>query len=196
MCFRNRIGKGVIWAALAGVFASVPGALAADRLNIVFVLVDDMRYDAMSCAGHPFLRTPAIDSLAATGVRFDNAFVTTSLCSPSRATFLTGLYAHQHGILDSTTKMDPSIPTFPQLLKAAGYKTAFVGKWHMGGASDDPRPGFDHWASFKGQGRYYVNDFNVNGKHVKREEYVTDAITSMSLDWLKANADGPFMLYM
>jgi N-acetylglucosamine-6-sulfatase len=150
----------------------------------------------MSCAGHPFLKTPAIDALAGSGVRFDNAFVTTSLCSPSRATFLSGLYAHNHGIMDNSTLMDPSIPTFSQAIHAAGYRTAFVGKWHMGGASDEPRPGFDYWASFKGQGRFFGNDFNVNGHRVKVDEYVTDAITRMSLDWLRANADGPFLLYM
>lgn len=185
---------GVTVAALVALCASP--ALATDRLNIVFVLIDDMRYDAMSCAGHPFLKTPAIDSLAATGVRFDNAFVTTSLCSPSRATFLTGLYAHRHNILDNVTPLDPAIPTFPRLLQVAGYRTGFVGKWHMGGESDDPRPGFDYWASFRGQGRYHANDFNINGKHVKLDEYVTDSITRLSLEWLKANADRPFMLYM
>lgn len=171
-------------------------AAPATRLNVVFVLIDDMRYDSMSCAGHPFLETPAIDRLAASGVRFDNAFVTTSLCSPSRATFLTGLYAHRHSILDNTTRMDPSIPTFPQLLKAAGYRTAFLGKWHMGGESDEPRPGFDHWVSFKGQGNYEHNNFNIDGRHVQSDEYVTDAITRMSLEWLRRNSDGPFLLYM
>ncbi len=185
-----------VFVGLAGMLAVTSAIRAADPLNIVFVLVDDMRYDAMSCAGHPVLKTPAIDSLAATGVRFDNGFVTTSLCSPSRATFLTGLYAHRHGVLDNVTPLDPSTPTFPRLLQQAGYKTAFVGKWHMGGSSDEPRPGFDYWASFKGQGRYYGNDFNIDGRHVKLEEYATDSITRLSLEWLKAHAGGPFMLYM
>ncbi len=139
MLSHHQLRTGVTVAALVALCASP--ALATDRLNIVFVLIDDMRYDAMSCAGHPFLKTPAIDSLAATGVRFDNAFVTTSLCSPSRATFLTGLYAHRHNILDNVTPLDPAIPTFPRLLQVAGYRTGFVGKWHMGGESDDPRPG-------------------------------------------------------
>jgi len=145
---------------------------ASAKLNIVFVLIDDMRYDAMSCAGHPFLQTPAIDALARGGVHFRNAFVTTSLCSPSRASFLTGLYAHNHNILDNTTLLDSDIPTFPRLLQAAGYKTAFVGKWHMGGSSDEPRPGFDYWASFRGQGNFNANNFNINGKHQKIDEYV------------------------
>ena len=188
-------------AALATVFvatAALGGSAhaASAQRNIVFVLVDDMRYDAMGCAGHPFIKTPAIDALARTGVRFRNAFVTTSLCSPSRASFLTGLYAHQHNILNNSPRLDPAIPTFPRLLQAAGYKTAFVGKWHMGGSSDEPRPGFDYWASFRGQGRYHTNDFNINGTHQKIDEYVTDSITRLSLDWLRNNHDQPFMLYM
>lgn len=196
--FRPRKISLSLLACLCAVLAAFQNVIAAEtpKLNVVFVLIDDMRFDAMSFAGHPYLKTPAIDRLASTGVHFDNAFVTTSLCSPSRATFLTGLYAHNHGILDNVTRMDPALPTFPQLLKSAGYKTAFLGKWHMGGNHDDPRPGFDHWASFKGQGQYYVNDFNINGKRIKIEEYVTDAITRMSMEWLKENSDGPFMLYM
>jgi N-acetylglucosamine-6-sulfatase len=169
---------------------------APAKRNVVFILVDDMRYDAMGFMGYQFIKTPAIDKLAAGGVHFRNAFVTTSLCSPSRASFLTGLYAHKHGIMDNSTRIDPSIPTFPVLLQKAGYRTAFVGKWHMGGSTDEPRPGFDYWASFKGQGDYFVNDFNINGQQVKIDEYVTDAITRLGTDWLRSNHGGPFMLYM
>ena len=182
-------------AVLALTVSSVAFA-APPRRNVVFILVDDMRYDAMSMMGHPFIQTPAIDGLAAAGVHCRNAFVTTSLCSPSRASFLTGLYAHQHNILNNSTRLDPKIPTFPVLLQRAGYRTAFVGKWHMGGASDDPRPGFDYWASFRGQGRYFVNDFNINGKRVKIEEYVSDAIARLATDWVRENRERPFMLYM
>jgi len=183
-----------VWALL---YISHSQAFAeSSKRNIIFILVDDMRYDAMSCMGYQFLKTPAIDRLTRQGVHFRNAFVTTSLCSPSRASFLTGLYAHKHNIMNNSTRLDPTIPTFPKLLRGAGYKTAFVGKWHMGGASDDPRPGFDYWASFKGQGDYFVNKFNINGKHVEIKQYVTDAITRLSMDWLSKNHDKPFMLYM
>lgn len=175
-----------------------PRAAIAKR-NIVFILVDDMRYDSMSNEGHAFLKTPHLDALAASGAKFKNAFVTTSLCSPSRATFLTGLYAHEHEILDNSTRLNPALPTFPVALRASGYQTAFIGKWHMGGTSDEPRPGFDHWASFKGQGDYFKNTFNINGEPTKVEGYVTDVTTSYSVDWLKkaaADPDRPFLLYM
>ncbi len=92
-------------------------ALAAERPNIVFILIDDQRYDAASALGHPFLETPHLDRLIARGVLFENAFVTTSLCSPSRASILTGQYAHRHGVLDNRTRLNPDTPTFPQELR-------------------------------------------------------------------------------
>lgn len=185
----------VVAAALVAVLTSRV-ARGAPR-NVVFILVDDMRFDSMSNEGHPFLRTPALDRLARRGVKFTRAFVTTSLCSPSRATILTGLYAHRHRILDNRTRLDPAVPTFPVLLGKKGYQTAFIGKWHMGGSSDEPRPGFDHWASFKGQGRYFDNIFNVDGKRRKIEGYVTDVITRMSVEWLRAvDRKKPFLLYI
>jgi N-acetylglucosamine-6-sulfatase len=97
--------------------------------------------------------TPNIDRLAAEGVTFRNAFVTSPLCSPSRACFLTGQYAHAHGITDNTDHSPAShrLQTFPRTLQASGYETAFIGKWHMG-VDDTPRPGFDHWVGFPGQG--------------------------------------------
>lgn len=157
----------------------------APRPNILFILTDDQRFDALGTAGHPYLKTPNLDALAAEGVMFENAFVTTSLCSPSRASILTGLYGHAHGVLDNVTEMDPALPTFPSMLHDAGYETAFVGKWHMGGASDEPRPGFDHWVSFKGQGVYRDPVFNVNGVRAKEEGYVTDLITDHAVEWLE-----------
>ncbi len=191
-----KVSRTLILALLVLAFPAL--SVAAPR-NVVFILVDDMRFDSMSNAGHPFLETPALDRLAARGVKFRNAFVTTSLCSPSRATILTGLYAHRHRILDNSTRLSESIPTFPTILKKAGYQTAFVGKWHMGGSSDDPRPGFDYWASFKGQGKYFDNDFNINGERKKVEGYVSDVITRLSTEWLRKAAgdrNKRFLLYM
>ena len=160
------------------------GALK-NKPNIIFILTDDQRYDAMSCAGHPWLKTPNMDRLAKEGVLFKNAFVTTSLCSPSRGSFLTGCYAHTHEVFRNSGKdPNPSYPTFPQLLQSNGYKTAFIGKWHMS-REDSPRPGFDHWVSFSGQGRYNKNKLNVNGQTINSETYVTDELTNMQSDFLR-----------
>lgn len=167
-----------------------------NKPNIVFILTDDQRYDAMSCAGHPWLKTPNMDRLASEGVLFKNAFVTTSLCSPSRGSFLTGCYAHTHEVFRNSGKdPNPSFATFPQLLQRGGYETAFVGKWHMA-REDSPRPGFDHWVSFSGQGRYDKNKLNVNGQTVRSEIYVTDELTNYAVGFLKKQHDKPFMLYL
>jgi arylsulfatase A-like enzyme len=111
----------------------VPTASAAlQRPNVLVILTDDMRWDAMSCAGHPFFKTPNLDRLAAEGARFANTFVTTSLCSPSRASILSGQYARTHGVLNNFTEYPNDLPSYPRRLKDAGYETAYIGKWHMG----------------------------------------------------------------
>ena len=124
------------------------------RRNVVFILVDDLRFDALGFLGHPWLETPNLDALAQSGVHIPNAFVTTALCSPSRASILTGLYAHRHRVVDNNNPVPPGTTFFPQYLQKAGYDTAFIGKWHMGADSDAPQPGFDRWVSFRGQGTY------------------------------------------
>lgn len=170
--------------------------------NVVFILTDDHRYDAMGFMGHPFMKTPNLDSIAAAGVHLKNAFVTTSLCSPSRASILTGLYTHKHRVIDNNRPMPAGIRFFPEYLRKAGYETAFFGKWHMGGGSDEPRPGFDKWVSFKGQGSYYPPNpdytLNVDGKRVKQKGYITDELTDYAIDWLKNGRDAkkPFFIYL
>ena len=179
--------------------------------NIIFVLTDDHRYDAMGFVGHPWLETPVMDRMAANGVHFPNAFVTTSLCSPSRASIITGQYAHNHGVIDNYNPVNPDLIFFPQYLQSAGYETAFVGKWHMGGDVDDPQRGFDHWVSFKGQGTYWPDGkgtsrvvpqthrdgFNINGKRVPQKGYITDEVTDYALDWLENRSkEKPFFLYL
>jgi len=164
------------------------------RPNVVFVLTDDQRWDCLSCAGHPFLKTPNLDRMAAEGARFRNAFVTTSLCSPSRASFLSGLYAHTHKVRNNFTEFPTSIPSYPQLLQAAGYRTAYIGKWHMGENNDEPRPGFDYWASHRGQGKYYDTEFNINGKRQVLKGYYTHRVTELAVDWLSKQARPPFAL--
>jgi len=172
----------------------------ASPRNVIFILVDDHRYDAMGFLGHPFLKTPHMDAMAKTGVYLKNAFVTTSLCSPSRASILTGQYMHNHRVVDNNNLVRPGTLFFPQYLKQAGYDTAYIGKWHMGGGSDGPRPGFDRWVSFRGQGRYYTRKgymWNVDGKRVPMKGYVTDELTDYAIDWLdKRPRHKPWFLYL
>jgi N-acetylglucosamine-6-sulfatase len=167
--------------------------------NVVFILSDDHRYDAMSFMGHPIVRTPSIDRIAARGVHLKNAFVTTALCSPSRATILTGLYAHQHKVVDNNRPVPEGTVFFPQYLQRAGYQTALVGKWHMGGDDAKPQPGFDYWVSFKGQGSYLPSPdgLNVNGKAVAQKGYISDELTDYALEFLRArDRSRPFFLYL
>ena len=170
--------------------------------NVVFILSDDHRYDAMSFMGHQFARTPHMDAMAENGVHLKNAFVGTSLCSPSRASILTGLYTFRHLVIDNNRMVPEGTLFFPQYLQEAGYATAFVGKWHMGAAADSPRPGFDHWVSFRGQGHYLPPrpdyTLNVNGERVKQRGYITDELTDYAIDWLKEQqpAEKPFFLYL
>ena len=174
----------------------LPGAPAR---NVIFVLVDDLRFDALGIMGHPWLETPNIDALARAGVVMRKAFVTTALCSPSRASILTGQYAHRHRVVDNNNPVPPGTTFFPQHLQRAGYETAFIGKWHMGGESDAPQPGFDRWVSFRGQGTYLPgkNGLNVDGRAVPQRGYITDELTDFALEWLKAR-DGrrPFFMYL
>lgn len=168
----------------------------ARRPNVVLVLGDDHRHDALGCAGHPWIRTPALDRLARGGVRFTNAFVTTSLCSPSRASILCGLYAHNHGVVRNEAMDLPAhLPTLGTLMSAAGYRTGFVGKWHQARTAR-PRPGWDRWVSFKGQGDYQRNTLNVDNTWVDAREYVTDALTGHALRFLDESAREPFCLVL
>lgn len=165
------------------------------RRNIIFILIDDLRFDGMGML-NPFFETPTLDALARNGVLFDKAFVTTSLCSPSRASILSGQYAHRHGVLDNNTLLPKDTPTFPQELKRGGYRTGFVGKWHMGASSDAPQPGFDRWVGFKGQGNYRNQTFNVDGKEVPSTGYITDMLTDYAVDFLRQPSEAPFFLYL
>jgi N-acetylglucosamine-6-sulfatase len=196
---RRRFLTSATAAALTAAHSAGQTAKARPR-NVVFILTDDHRYDAFGFL-HPqtWLRTPQLDTLARDGVHLKNAFVTTALCSPSRASILTGLYAHRHKIVDNNTAIPRGTRFFPQLLQPAGYKTAFIGKWHMGNASDDPQPGFDKWVSFRGQGTYLpsANGLNVDGKHVPQKGYITDELTDYALDWLNTvPRDQPYFLYL
>jgi N-acetylglucosamine-6-sulfatase len=181
-----------------GAAASGAGALAQDqRPNTLVVLVDDLRWDALSVMGHPFIKTPNIDRIAREGVRFDHAYVTTPLCSPSRASFLTGQWVHKHEVNSNGDNgaLSMKLRTFPQLQQKAGYETAFIGKWHMGN-EDAPRPGFDRWVSFKGQGVYNNPVFNIDGKPTPQSGYITDLLSASAVDFLKKRRGKPFSLFL
>ena len=171
-----------------------------DRPNIIYILSDDHRYDFMGFMNKvPFLKTPNMDRMAREGVHLKNAFVTTALCSPSRASILTGQYTHRHGVIDNQSLVPGGTTFFPKYLQQNGYQTGYIGKWHMGEHKDDPRPGFDYWASFRGQGHYWNSVFNVNGVQEKPEDstYVTHAITKYATDFLeKRDRNKPFFLYI
>ena len=171
------------------------------RPNLIFVLADDHRYDFMGFTGKvPWLETPHLDRLAAEGAYSSNTFVGTSLCSPSRASILTGLYTHTHTVVDNGAPAPPDLTYFPQLLQRHGYKTGYFGKWHMGRASDDPRPGFDEWVSFKGQGTYYAPNLNVNGRRIQYPDtaYTPDLLTDHALNWMREveRSGEPFFAYV
>jgi len=194
----TRLGRPVclLSTALACLLLS-PGLRAApppERPNIIFILMDDLRWDEMD---YPFVKVPNLQRIAREGLRFRNAFVTTPLCSPGRASFLTGQYAHKHGITDNTDRSPRShqLVTFPRLLHDAGYETAFIGKWHMG-LDDNARPGIDHWVSVKGQGSYLDPEFNVNGRRERIPGYFTDILNQFAFDYLRQKHTKPYLLYL
>ncbi len=168
--------------------------------NVIFILSDDHRFDFMGFTGKvPWLETPNMDRMAKEGAYFPNTFVTTSLCSPSRASILTGQFSHTHTVVDNSAPAPESLIYFPQYLREVGYETSYFGKWHMGSNDDNPRPGFDHWESFFGQGVYYNPTLNINGERTEYGDstYITDLLTEHALDWLKnRDDDQPYFMYL
>jgi arylsulfatase A-like enzyme len=166
--------------------------------NVVFVLTDDQRWNCLGLAPDSVMKTPNIDRLGREGVYFRNAFCTTSICSPSRASILGGLYAHSHGVMNNFTEYPVDLPTFPRQLQAAGYQTAYIGKYHMGEENDDRRPGFDYFVTHRGQGQYFNNTFRFNGGERRVVEgYYTHVVTDMAIDWLaQREPNRPFYLHV
>lgn len=171
----------------------------ATPINMLIIVTDDQRWDELGVvqreqgdlARFPFLQTPNLDALAAAGTRFRNAFVTTSLCSPSRAAILTGQYNHTNGILDNRTPFAPR-QSWATKLTDAGYTTALIGKWHHGRQWE--RPGFTYTATFAGQGNYNDTGFKINGKWTKTKGYIDSRSVDYAIDFMRESQDKPFAM--
>ena len=174
-----------------------PSPREVARPNVVVILVDDLRWDDIGVAGHPFVETPNIDRVAREGARFLNAFAATPLCSPSRASILTGQHVHTNGIIDNTARDSTShrLKTFAIPMEAAGYRTAFIGKWHMGN-DDTRRPGWTRWVAMKGQGEAVDPKLNIDGTRTTVKGYVTDVLTDHAVEFIRTSRESPFMLFL
>jgi arylsulfatase A-like enzyme len=180
-----------LWTLLLALLAGP--ASAADGPNIIFIMSDDHAAHAIGAYGSRVNTTPNIDRLAREGMRFDNTFVTNSICTPSRAAILTGQYSHRNGV-PVFNRFDSSRQTVARLLQAGGYHTGMIGKWHLG---SDPA-GFDHWEILPGQGAYMDPVlYTAAGEKTYRGRYVTDVITDLALEFIRARPPGkPFFLMM
>lgn len=167
------------------------------RPNLIVIVVDDQRWDEYGAAGHPYLNTPNIDRLAKEGANFSSAYAVSPLCSPNRASILTGQYISRHGIVDNIARDKAShrLGLFAQALKRVGYETAHVGKWHMGN-DPTPRPGYDYWVSYAGQGRSVNPVLYENGKNSEVKGYMTDVLTDRALSFINRDREQPFFLYL
>ena len=187
-------------ASLLGALAVASTARAQQRRpNFVFVITDDLRWDALGITGDAVVQTPNIDRVGREGMVAENFFVTTPLCSPSRASFLTGNYAHAHRIINNDknglANISHSLLTWPRMLRESGYETGFIGKWHMG-FDDTRRVGFDHWISFKGQGMFIDGVANEDGVRRQLDGYMTDYLNDKAVDFIRRERDKPFALYL
>ena len=186
---------------VAALACAAPLHAAARKPNFLFIYTDDQRWDAMGAvqreqgeqARFPWFKSPNMDRLAAAGVRFRNAFATCSLCAPSRAAFLTGRYNHLNGITNNHTEFPLDSVTHATLLRAAGYTTGYIGKWHMG-EQRGQRPGFDYSASFIGHGRYMDCPVEINGVSTPTTGWIDDVSTDFAIGWMKQNRERPFSL--
>ncbi len=156
--------------------------------NLLVILIDDLRYDEFGAGGHPYMKTPHIDRLAHEGMMFERAFHTTPICSPNRASIVTGQYASRHGIIDNVARdaMSHRLPNYHLSLQKRGYSTAHIGKWHMGNEGG-PRPGYDYWVSYDGHGRLNNPRLNENGQYVQHQGYVTDIMNQLAVGFLEGH---------
>ena len=163
--------------------------------NILFIMADDHASKAISSYGGGINHTPNIDRIAHEGMRFDHCYVTNSICTPSRASILTGTYNHVNAVTTLETPINNRLPNVAKHLKTGGYQTAIIGKWHLGEGKAHEPSGFDFWSVLPGQGDYFDPMFIEMGESLSEEGYITDIITDKSLDWLsKADKQKPFFL--
>jgi arylsulfatase A-like enzyme len=167
------------------------------RPNFIVILIDDLRYDEFGAGGHPYMKTPHIDRLAREGAMFERAFHTTPICSPNRASIMTGQYASRHGIIDNVARdaMSHRLPNYHLQLQKLGYETAHIGKWHMGN-DGRPRPGYHRWVSFDGHGRIENPKLNIDGAYEQRPGYITDHLNDFALEFLERKRRKPFSLFL
>jgi arylsulfatase A-like enzyme len=168
----------------------------AHEPNFLVILIDDLRFDEFGAGGHPYMKTPHIDRIANEGALFERAFHTTPICSPNRASILTGQYASRHGIIDNVARDLAShrLPNYHLELQRLGYETAHIGKWHMGN-DGRPRPGYDFWVAFDGHGRLNDPVLNENGRYVQHHGYVTDILNGMAVDFVRRARGRPWSLF-
>ena len=187
----------VLWALFGSAVIQAQVLANGKRPNVVVVVVDDLRFDEFGAGGHPYLETPHIDRLAEEGAMFMNAFHAVPLCSPNRASLLTGQFPSRHGIIDNVARNRAShrLQTFPLAMHDAGYNTGFIGKWHMGN-DPTPRAGFDTWVALPGQGRTIDPEIYEDGRLHTVEGYVTDILTDRAVDFIEQERDDPFLLYI
>jgi N-acetylglucosamine-6-sulfatase len=170
--------------------------MAKQKPNILLILVDDLRYDEFGAGGHPYMKTPHIDRIAHEGALFERAFHTTPICSPNRASILTGQYASRHGIIDNVARDAAShrIPNYHLELQKLGYETAHIGKWHMGN-DGKPRPGYDYWVAYDGHGQLNNPRLNVQGEYEQHSGYVTDIMNTLAVDFVRQKHAKPWSLW-
>ena len=167
----------------------------SDRPNILFIMTDDHASQAMGCYGSRVNQTPNLDRIANEGMRFDHCYVTNSICTPSRATILTGTHNHVNRVTTLSTHLDNRLPNVAKHLQTGGYQTAIVGKWHMRQGPAHCPTDFDFWSVLPGQGIYHDPVFFEMGERVVKPGYVTDVTTDESIRWLEQrDPDRPFFL--
>jgi arylsulfatase A-like enzyme len=164
--------------------------------NFIVILIDDLRYDEFGAGGHPYMKTPHTDRIAREGALFERAFHTTPICSPNRASMMTGQYASRHGIIDNVARdaMSHRLPNYHLELQKLGYETAHIGKWHMGN-DGKPRPGYDRWVSFDGHGRLDDPTLNIDGVYEKKSGYITDLLNDLAIQFIDQPRSKPFALF-